>query len=152
MRLPDDFLRRTGYRLPTEAEWEYACGAGATTAWSFGESDELLPRYGWFITNAAGRVHPVGRLKPNPFGLFDVHGNADEWCQTPHTPYRPAAPGDAVPDDDPGSPVNLEPQREVRGGHYREIGRSTRTAARAKLDPTVQYSFTGFRVARTVPR
>jgi formylglycine-generating enzyme required for sulfatase activity len=81
-KVPPDFLRRTGYRLPTGEEWEYACQAGSRTQWSMGWAQDLLPRYAWFALNSLGRMHPVGSLRPNDWGLFDMHGNGFEWCQS----------------------------------------------------------------------
>ena len=75
---------RTGYRLSTGAEWEFACRAGSVTPWSMGEGEDLLPRYAWFNENSAGRLHPVGSLRPNDLGLFDLHGNTWKLCQDPH--------------------------------------------------------------------
>lgn len=87
VKLAKDYLKRTGYRLPTEAEWEYACRAGAVTARSYGEADDLLGNYGWFLENAKDRSWPVGSRKPNDWGLFDMHGNIWNWCQNPFKAY-----------------------------------------------------------------
>ena len=81
MTLPENYLERTGYRLPTEAEWEYACRSGSTTVRFFGSPLELLPKYAWYVKNSNEHVWPVGTLMPNDFGLFDVYGNVVEWCQ-----------------------------------------------------------------------
>jgi formylglycine-generating enzyme required for sulfatase activity len=94
-------LERTGYRLPTEGEWEYACRAGTTTARYFGHTPELLPQYAWCPANSPlGHKQPVGLKKPNDFGLFDMYGNADEICHDRFENYvitRGGAAGDLEP-------------------------------------------------------
>src|SRR5471030_1614390 len=74
-------LEKKTYRLPTEAEWEYACRAGTTTQFSFGDDDTELAQYGWYDKISRGKLMTVALKLPNPFGLFDMHGNAQEWCQ-----------------------------------------------------------------------
>jgi hypothetical protein len=112
----------SSYRLPTETEWEYAARAGTTTRYSFGDDPEhvSLARCGWYATNAGGRIHPVGELTPNPWGLYDVHGNVFEWCLDPDTPY-------------PGSTRILYHSRMFRGGSYYCPPRVLRSADRSHV-------------------
>src|SRR6202030_1436175 len=94
-KLKEKYLSLTGYRLPTEAEVECACRAGAVTSRYYGESEELLGKYGWYFQNARERTWPVGSKKPNDLGLFDLHGNVYTWCQESYGDY-PAGKDSAV--------------------------------------------------------
>jgi formylglycine-generating enzyme required for sulfatase activity len=152
MKLYPDYLRRTGYRLPTEAEWEFACRSGADTSYSFGECEVRLRNYGWYGENSADRSHPVASLKPNDFGLFDMHGNVGEWCQDryrgEYVPGKGGKPADDLEDtenvlDDPGH------DRVVRGGVFGAPSYCLRSAYRFATPPGHPPYFTGFRPART---
>jgi len=81
MKLMSNAENKKGYRLPANAEWEFSCRAGAGTLYSYGETSGLLGKYGWFNNNSPNETKPVGSLKPNDLGLFDLHGNILEWCQ-----------------------------------------------------------------------
>src|SRR5208337_1606480 len=93
MKIRADALQRTGYRLPTEAEWEYACRAGAVTSRYYGRSVELLGKYAWYLQDSQDRAWPCGQLLPNELGLFDMLGNVYEWCQELALKYRPDVTG-----------------------------------------------------------
>ena len=110
-------LDGTGYRLPSEAEWEFACRAGTATKYWIGDQDEDLVRAGWFGGNSGGRTHAAGELKANPFGLYDIHGNVWEWMQDW---WEPTYYGEfqEKPALDPNGPSSAGSQRVIRGGHW----------------------------------
>jgi formylglycine-generating enzyme required for sulfatase activity len=132
-----------GYRLPTEAEWEFACRAGTTTRFFFGGDEGALGEYAWYSANSNGRTHPVGEKKPNTFGLFDMHGNVWEWCWDGYAAdYYQKSPA-----DDPRGP-DQSVDRVFRGGSWDLDSRYSRSANRRGNTPTYLYNNLGFRVAR----
>ena len=138
--LPEEKKAGRLYRLPTEAEWEYACRAGSKTAYSFDDEEGLLPEYGWFSSNSSERTHTVGLLEPNAWGLYDMHGNVWEWCSDWYGEY----PKGAV--SDPTGPCEGS-DRVFRGGTWLRVAASCRSAARNWRDPSRRSSDYGFRVA-----
>jgi len=144
-----DMLRRKGYRLPTEAEWEYACRAGAQTSRFFGDAEGLLTKYAWFRENALGRSWPVGTLKPNDFGLFDMLGNVWQCCHDEFANYRVPVPAESTDDEDASAPF-VDNRRVVRGGTFYVPASSVRSAYRYWLYyPDERRNVIGFRVAKT---
>jgi formylglycine-generating enzyme required for sulfatase activity len=152
MTLPPDFLRRKGYRLPTEAEWEYACRAGAVTSRYYGHADALLPYYAWTGSNSAYRAWRVGRLRPNDFGLFDMLGNAMEWCHDGFPPYPAADVLDRARTDVPAADERIEwaDRRTRRGGAFMHQPSDARAAQRDPGAAGAPHAFLGFRIVRTV--
>ena len=130
--------------LPTEAQWEYACRAGTTTAFSFGDSDSNLGDYAWYDGNNSKRTHPVGQKKPNTWGLYDMHGNVWEWCSD----WRENSYANAGTTD-PQGPSSGE-YRVLRGGSWYIIPRSCRSAFRYWFSPGGSYYDFGFRVVLSV--
>jgi formylglycine-generating enzyme required for sulfatase activity len=124
---------RTGhyYRLPTEAEWEYACRAGTETTYSFGDDVAELGEYAWYLDNSDGHYHKVGRKKPNPWGLYDLHGNVKEWCIDQLSPdYSWLGVGTNDPVLFPTAPY----PHVVRGGSYDDPSIALRCGARSGSD------------------
>jgi formylglycine-generating enzyme required for sulfatase activity len=150
-RFKKDYLSLTGYRLPTEAEMEYAIRAGATTSRFYGESEELLVKYGWIVPNSGGRWGAVGRLKPNDFGLFDMHGNVWCWCLDAYHEYPRGEAGQVFEDKELELTIDPKQARALRGGCYSD--KNVRSGSRygAKPDNT-QTNLVGFRLARTIAR
>ncbi|MCA8994031.1 MAG: SUMF1/EgtB/PvdO family nonheme iron enzyme, partial [Planctomycetaceae bacterium] len=142
-------LKGTGYRLPTEAEWESACRAGTTTRFWSGEEDKSLMQVGWFMRNSGKRTHATGELKANPFGLFDVHGNVWEWVQDNWDPayYGKFEENAAV---DPCSPFLADSQQVIRGGYWFNYPSHCRSSCRLADPPTYRNYVIGFRIALPV--
>jgi formylglycine-generating enzyme required for sulfatase activity len=150
MPLVADYLQRTGYRLPSEAEWEYACRAGTITARYFGETETLLGEYGCYTKTSGDKwMHSVGTLRPNAAGLFDMHGNVLEWCQDALLLY----PTDIAKmgDREQTGTLSDSERRVLRGGSFIDRAADVRSAIRNDLQPFVGYYGIGFRVARTYP-
>lgn len=133
----------THYRLPTEAEWEYAVRAGTTTAFSFGDDLWDTNAFAWYIGNSEDQTHPVGAFKPNPWGLYDMHGNVSEWVEDWHADY-PA--GSVV---DPKGPQSGS-HRVIRSGSWANRASTLRSARRRGLRLDEYGELVGFRLARSV--
>jgi formylglycine-generating enzyme required for sulfatase activity len=120
------------YRLPTEAEWEYACRAGTSTAYSFGDSPSALGEYAWYGANSNGKYEKVGTKKPNPWGLHDMHGNVMEWVLDQYAPY-PAAQGLLT---NPWNKATEPYPHTARGGSWNDDPDKLRCSARVGSDPS----------------
>ena len=130
------------YRLPTEAEWEYAARASSTTAYSF--DLYKLHEYAWYGKNSEGETHPVGTRKPNAWGLYDMHGNVWEWVQDWYgTNYY-----DSSPDRNPSGPSQGQ-FKVLRGGSWSDLPKYLLTYGRFRLSPETKNSYTGFRCAKS---
>jgi formylglycine-generating enzyme required for sulfatase activity len=128
------------YRLPTEAEWEYACRAGSKTAYFFGEDSKSLGDYSWFGANSYSMMHRVGMLKPNAWGLYDMYGSVWEWCSDLYGEYPQG------PVSNPSGPTEGY-HRVRRGGSFDLPGGCNRSASRFRDTPSWQLVNSGFRVA-----
>jgi formylglycine-generating enzyme required for sulfatase activity len=146
MKVPAGHARRTGYRLPAEAEWEYACRAGSATSRYYGSSLDLLPRYAWFLLNSPNRTWPVGQKRPNDLGLFDMHGNIWTWC---HDAYF-SDPKDSLNREEEDEEDIKDPQiRALRGGGFDDLAPAVRSSDRYRLAPATRNSDLGVRPCRT---
>ena len=131
------------YCLPTEAQWEYACRAGSTTEYCFGDDEKMLKDYAWYDKNSGGKTQPVKQKEPNAWGLYDMHGNVWEWCE------------DFFYGDYPNEPVT-DPTgpssgafRVIRGGSWNDDPRNLRSAIRGHSSPGNRINNVGFRLLRT---
>ena len=143
--LPEERKQGRVYRLPTEVEWEYACRAGTTTKFSFGDHAANLGEHGWFEKNSpiatqSIATHQVGLKKPNAWGLYDMHGNVREWCNDRPDRYR----GDAVTDPSELAEQNL---RILRGGSWRDPAGYAKSSYRISTGTWVKGGEIGFRLA-----
>jgi serine/threonine protein kinase/formylglycine-generating enzyme required for sulfatase activity len=149
MTLKANYLQLEGYRLPTEAEWEFACRAGTVTSRYYGETEDLLGEYAWYTKNSQDKkMLPGGSLKPNDLGLFDMLGNAMEWCLNEFAEYP--EPGEKASEDiEDKKDIKDERKRVARGGAYINPAGEVRSASRGYYEPTKPAYFRGFRPART---
>jgi len=133
------------YRLPSEAEWEYAARAGTTTRYSFGDDDSKLGEYAWYSENSGDNTHPVGNKGANPWGLYDVHGNVWEWVQDIWNNTYNGAPADGSAWE-----YGVSAAQVIRGGGWLRYARGCRSAFRYDIDRGARYHDLGFRLLQEV--
>ncbi len=140
--------QKTGdtYRLPTEAEWEYIARAGTTSKWSFGDDESQLTNYAWYTKNNDNQTHPVGTKNPNPWGLYDIHGNVWEWCEDWYTDNYQNTPRDGS-----ANTKGKKGYRVLRGGSWSNYDDVSRSSNRSRFIPTFSGISVGFRLQRTLP-
>lgn len=138
--LPEEKEAGRVYRLPTEAQWEYACRAGSTSAYCYGDDSSMLDLYAWHGNNSSASTHPVGTKRPNAWGLYDMHGNVLEWCADWYAPY----PNGTC--SDPKGPATGY-GRVFRGGSFDLCPQMCGSAFRSMNHPTYRMHNLGFRVA-----
>ena len=135
-RLPPGYA----YRLPSEGEWEYACRAGTTNLFSFGDTVVEADQYAWALDNSDATTHPVGQKRANPWGLYDMHGNVWEWCNDWFAAYPPTEA------TDPAGPAEGK-YKVFRGGGWNHAIEFARSSSRFMMSPSNGIYFVGFRIA-----
>ena len=153
MHLPHDWLRRTGYRLPTAQEWEYACRGGVSASRPSGEGVQLLHNYAWYLADSEDHAWPVGELKPNNFGMFDMLGNVLERCQVAAEERESNSEKHSSQEraiDEPESAIERTTTSELRGGNFGDSDQNVRSARRYFNSVRDKWASVGFRVARTL--
>jgi formylglycine-generating enzyme required for sulfatase activity len=140
--------QKTGkkYRLPTEAEWEYACRAGTQTRYYFGDDEKQLGEYAWFDKNSDSKTHPVGQKKPNNWGLHDMSGNVWEWCEDPWHDSYANKPEDIKNNGNSIWSDSNESRHILRGGSWNDNSGGCRSAVRDGYDADFGYYYYGFRL------
>jgi formylglycine-generating enzyme required for sulfatase activity/uncharacterized caspase-like protein len=134
------------YRLPTEAEWEYACRAGTQTRFYFGDDAAKLGDYGWYNENSGSKTHPVGQKKPNDWGLYDMSGNVWEWCEDPYHDSYANKPENIKNNGNTAWPSSDISLRVMRGGSWVDDSRNCRSADRYRYNAVSRYNVIGFRL------
>jgi formylglycine-generating enzyme required for sulfatase activity len=148
-------LTGKNYRLPTEAEWEYACRAGTETRFSFGDEENELGDYAWFRTNSNNETHPVGEKLPNPWGICDMHGNVWEWCADQYHENYVNKPENIKENGSiawADNNITNQSSRILRGGSWFHIPVKSRSASREKYDADDGFNDIGFRVVCDLPQ
>jgi len=148
----DPDFSANGYRLPTEAEWEYACKAGTDGPFDFGQADKLR-QVAWFADNAEEKTHAAGQKKPNRWGIFDLYGNVSEWCEDVYSPtyYKESPANDPFGPPSPGKDV----KRAMRGGSWKSSSEMCRSTFRqgqktGDTDACFYTDYCGFRCVRRI--
>jgi formylglycine-generating enzyme required for sulfatase activity len=151
-KLKASYLSLSGYRVPTEAELEYAIRAGASTSRFYGETETLLPQYAWYLKNSQEKTWPVASRKPNDLGFFDLQGNVFAWCQEPYRAYpQNQSKGKPAEDEEIDAlTIDRQESRVLRGGSFGYQASFVRSANRNFNVPTYRNSDIGFRPARTM--
>jgi hypothetical protein len=146
--LEEESLGLDGVSVATEAEMEYATRAGALTSRYYGETEELLPKYAWYSKNSQEKTWPVGSLKPNDFGLFDMQGNVLAWCQERYGDYPPSQ-GKVIEDKEDNLIIDNQYSRVLRSASFNDPASTQRSSFRLNTLPAFRHYVLGFRLART---